>query len=66
MIWFGLVLWHTNHCRLLNTKSSLCIYIKHIGFGFVGFHGISTIIGYLMPNPFYTYKLFYFKQFSSA
>ena len=24
-------------------------------FGLVGFHGISNILGYLMPNPFYTY-----------
>ena len=33
-------------------------------FCFVFFYGISTIVGYLMPNPFYTYKQFYFKQFS--
>ena len=30
------------------------------------FYGMSTIIVYLMPNPFYTYKQFYFKQFSLA
>ena len=24
-------------------------------FGLVGFYGISTIVGYLMPNPLYTY-----------
>ena len=46
------VLWHINHCRLFNAKSSLCIYIKYIGFGWVGvFFGISTIVGYLMSNP---------------
>ena len=28
MIWFGLVLWHINHCRLFNAKSYLYIYIK--------------------------------------
>ena len=28
------------------------------------FYGISNIVGYLMPNPFYTYNQFYFKQFS--
>ena len=33
------------------------IYIKYIGFGLVGFYGISTIVGYLMPNPHYTYIL---------
>ena len=27
MIWFGLVLWHINHCRLFNDKSSFYIYI---------------------------------------
>ena len=51
----GLGLWHINHCRLFNAKSSLYIYIKYIWFGWVGFYGISTIVGYLMPNPLYTY-----------
>ena len=32
--------------------------------GYVWFYGISNIVGYLMPNPFFTYKHFYFKQFS--
>ena len=53
MIWFGWVLWHINHYRLFNTKSPLYIYIKYIWFGLVGFYGISTIIGYLIPNPSY-------------
>ena len=57
MIWFGLVLWHINYCRLFNAKSSLYIYIKYIWFGLVWFYGISTIVGYLMPNPLYTYIL---------
>ena len=30
------------------------------------FYGISIFEGYLMPNPFYTNKQFYFKQFSLA
>ena len=55
MIWFGWVLWHINHCRLFNDKSSLYIYIEYIGFGLVGFNGISTILGYLMPNRIYIY-----------
>ena len=46
-----------NHCRLFNAKSSLYIYIKYIWFGLVGFYGISTIVGYLMPNPLYIYIL---------
>ena len=50
-----LVLWHINYYRLFNAKSSLDIYIKNIWFGLVGFYGISTIVGYLMPNPLYTY-----------
>ena len=57
MILFGWCLWHINHCRLLNAKSSLYIYIKYIGFGLVWFYGISTIIGYLILNPVYTYIL---------
>ena len=28
-----------------------------IWLGLVGFYGISTIIGYLMPNPLYTHIL---------
>ena len=54
MIWFYWVLRHINHCRLFNAKSSIYIYIKYIGFGLVGFYGISTVVGYLMPNPPYT------------
>ena len=55
VVWFGLVLWDINHCCLLNAKSSLCIYIKYIWFALVEFYGISTIVGYLMPNPLYAY-----------
>ena len=57
LVGLGWVLWHINHCRLSNAKSFLYIYIKYIGFGLVGLYGISTIVGYLMPNPFYTYIL---------
>ena len=60
LVWFGLVcwvLWHINLCRLFNAKSSSYLYIKYIWFGLVGFYGISTIVGYLMPNPLYTYIL---------
>ena len=32
----------------------------------VGFYGMSTIVGYLIPNPFSTYEQSYFKQFSLA
>ena len=45
------------HCRLFNAKSCLCIYTKYIWICLVGFHGISIIVGHLMPNPFYTYIL---------
>ena len=31
--------------------------IKYIYFVLVGFYSISTIVGYLMPNPLYTYIL---------
>ena len=30
LVWFDLVLWHINHCRLFNSKSSLDICIKYI------------------------------------
>ena len=51
LVWFGLVLWHINHCRLFNAKFSL--YILDI-YDLVWFYGISSIVGYLMPNPLYT------------
>ena len=44
-----------NHCRLFNAKSSLYIHLNI--FGWVGFYGTSTIIGYLMPNLLHTYIL---------
>ena len=55
MVSFGLVLWHINHSRLFNAKSSLYIYIEYIGFGLVWFYGIFTIESYLMLNPLYAY-----------
>ena len=57
MIWFGWVLLHINHYKLFNAKFSLYIYIQYILFGLVQFYGISTIVGYLMPNLLYTYIL---------
>ena len=42
----------------------LNIYEDSVVFTLVWFYGISTIVGYLMPNSFYTYKQFYLKQFS--
>ena len=58
--WFCLFLcflWHINHCRLFNAKSFLYICSKYIWFALVGFYGISTTVGYLMSNLFYTYIL---------
>ena len=55
MIWF--VLWHINRCRLLKVKYCLYIYIKYVWFSLGLFYGISTIVGYLMSNPLYTYIL---------
>ena len=43
---------------------SVFIYTTFVGL--VWFYGISTVVGYLMPNLFYTYKQFYFKQLSLA
>ena len=30
LVWLGWVLWHINHCRLFNAKSSSYIYIKFL------------------------------------
>ena len=57
LVWFGWVLWYINHWRLFNTKSPLIIHIKYIWLGWVGFYGISTSGGYLIPNPLYIYIL---------
>ena len=55
-IWFSLVLWHIKHCTLFNAISLYYIYIRYmIWFGLVWFYGTSTIVGYLMPNPVYSY-----------
>ena len=32
MVWFGLVLWHINHCRLFNANSCLQVHIEYIWF----------------------------------
>ena len=46
---FGFVLWRINHFWLSIATSTLFIYIKYmIWLG-------STVVGYLNPNPFYTY-----------
>ena len=37
-----------------------------VWFGLVLFYGILTVVCYAMPNQFYKYKQFYFKQFSSV
>ena len=60
MIWFGWVLRNINHYRLFNSKSSLDMDVRYIWFDWVGFYGISTIVGYLIhcrSNPLYTYIL---------
>ena len=40
------------------------ISIYLVWFGLIRYYGISNLVGYLMPNPFYTYKQFCFKKFS--
>ena len=50
-VWFGCVLWHINHWGLSNAKSSLYIYIRYKRYGLVVYYGISTIVGYLKPDP---------------
>ena len=36
--------------------------MKFGGFGLVGFYGISTIVGYSMPNPLHAYILDVYDQ----
>ena len=60
LVWFGLVLWHINLCRLYNPKSIyiyiyIYIYIQAVLFQTIQFR-IST--------QFKWQKKFYFKQFS--
>ena len=44
---------HKNKVSFWDFKEfAVTIYIKYIGFGLVGLYGISTIVGYLMPNAF--------------
>ena len=43
LVWLGL--WHINQWRLFIAKYCLCMYIKYIGFGLVGFYG--TYIKYM-------------------
>ena len=50
LVWLGWVLWHINHCRLFNAKSSFYIYIKYIWFDLVKFYSISTIVGYIIQH----------------
>ena len=59
MIWSGWFLWHINDCSLFKAKSFLYIYFEYIGFDLVGFYGILTIGGYLIPNLVYIYIYIY-------
>ena len=41
----------------MNSDKTDFISLLKIDLVLVGFYGISTLVGYLMPNPFYTYIL---------
>ena len=43
-----------NACNINYTLKEKCLIPKlmNVGFGMFGFYGISTFVGYLMPNPF--------------
>ena len=51
MIWFGWVLWHINHCRLFNA----ILFINILNIYDLVWLGFMAIVGYLMPNPLYSY-----------
>ena len=43
--------------------SSVFLFTVCLFFSCSGFHGISILVGYPRPNPFYSNEQFYFKQF---
>ena len=51
-MWFDLIGFKdiTNYNRLYNAIFSLFIHSKYIWFALDGFHGITNIVGYLMPK----------------
>ena len=53
MVWFSLVLWHINHCKLFNAK--FILYIRTVLF---------TTIQFSINTQFECQKQFYFKLFS--
>ena len=57
LVWFGLVLWHINHCRVFNAKFFFYIYIKiyMIWFGLVLWHVNHCRV--FNAKSFYTYIL---------
>ena len=59
----GLVLWHVNHFRLFYAKPFYTVILKVVWSSFVWFYGILIIVGYLMPNPLYTYLLYIYIWF---
>ena len=58
-MWFGLFggVRHVNYCWLFDAKRSIYIYIKYMKFSLVWFYGISTNVGYSIPNSICIYKL---------
>ena len=47
--------------KLLMLFFKIILIILKVMFGLVGFYGIWTIVGYLMPNPVYIYMLNIYK-----
>ena len=44
-----------NVSKVNSTVEIIPVILLLVWFGFFWFYGISTIVGYLMPNPLYTY-----------
>ena len=55
----GLILWHIKHCRLFNTESSLCIYIKYMIWKHILF------ITFLHEPELFFHKVKWFQEFLS-
>ena len=56
-IWFGLVGLYATSNSAGNLKPISFYNFRLDIYDMVGFHGISTIVGYLMLNPIYSYIL---------
>ena len=58
--------WYTNFAFSEYFFKTFLVKVQFYDVYLFGFYGISTFVGYLMPNLFYTKKQYYFRQFGLA